>query len=103
MLKTLAIFLVLALVLHPTPTQAKAKGDTIGAPKKEVMSDTAKAKLDLLDIPFPTGTTFMPTAGAGEKLSTTTRTLTKSEKRAQIKEMKAEIKRLQKLIKTLSK
>lgn len=94
-LAIVAMIAALAIaMLMPHEAKAKARGDAVGAAVAVPMTDAAKAKLDAADAPMPPA--FFATA-------TTTHELTKSEKRAAIKALKAEIKRLQKEIKRLSR
>lgn len=97
----IALIVALAAIITlmmPTRAHAKATGDTVGAPKKETTTGTSRA--DMVDAVMPPAYFFSTTATT---TATSTEKMTKKEKRAHLKALKAEIKRLEKLIRELKK
>lgn len=93
------VAIALALML-PHEARAKAKGDNVGAPVKEMTTGTSRA--DIADGLIPPAY-FYRASMASSTMATSTEKMTRAEKRAAIKELKAEIKRLQKLVRSLTR
>ena len=95
-----AIVATAFILLMPSYAHAKAKGDNVGAPVKEVTTGASRA--DIADGLIPPAY-FYRASMASSTMATSTEKMTKAEKRAAIKELRAEIKRLQKLVRSLTR
>lgn len=95
-----AIIATALALLIPHEANAKAKGDNVGAPVKEMTTGTSRA--DIADGLMPPAY-FYRASMATSTMATSTEKMTRAEKRAAIKELKAEIKRLQKILRSLTR
>lgn len=95
-----AIVALAFALLVPYDAHAKAKGDTIGAPTKPMTTGMSRA--DMADSNLLPAF-FYDASMAKSTMATSTEKMTRAEKRAAIRELKAEIKRLQKILRSLSK
>lgn len=95
-----AIVAMALALLTPHEARAKAKGDSVGAPVKEMTTGTSRAEMAESTMP---PAFFYRASMASSTMATSTEKMTRAEKRAAIKELKAEIKRLQRELRKLTR
>jgi hypothetical protein len=98
----IAAIAALIALMTPEYAHAKAQGDSIGAPTKA--QTTGASRADMADAPLiPAYFYSAESANSATTTATSTERMTRAEKRAHLKALKAEIKRLEKIIKELKR